>query len=642
MIVTDNDRAVMALAFLKLIPPLVRQSLLDEPEFCEIYGLKADATIIFGDSDVSFQRSKLFDAIRENLSTSSDVKVTDTGGLEWQVINQTKKGDLPELVILGGERRLRLPGFAVLSPNPTIRLRSLDAAAADVNLPQSAHTSWRAVLSSRFLEDGEIDKFHSDCRDNPIHMARSIRSEIKEGQSSVSSLVPSSRIYFDRLVGAYDGSTSIKNFAEGAGRQLLARLSAWRPYDGFLFGLLLSSHSALTDEISVEHLGAEELTKAYDFLLAHGDIISQLGAIEVGIRILPERPEIKPYLISLIEIIRDDDVAGSASGFKLLSALFVLVDGELSRTRLFSAEPPFYRRLVSLSHAALIHRQIASLAVEDDSLCNWAFNARAEQYYMQSFADMRSEPRWNPDLSAAHQVKADYFGRIMIAARKHEGNIIDCEIHALILGDDAGSIQSLGEFPRPYLPGPLEGAEDNPNAIPPELSKAIKVQLSSDKVEPSSFIALVNSAMLFQIDTDQMKLAAEVLKVGNYRLANVDDKLQLLSIMNGLALAASSGRNHMLADELRILIRRYRRDPQYDISIQEEVRICLIASASRENTNEWRTFVGEWLTELAFEELEGDDGKLLHLYLQCLCHAVPELWVSCSRADAALKAYNGL
>jgi hypothetical protein len=45
------------------------------------------------------------------------------------------------------------------------------------------------------------------------------------------------------------------------------------------------------------------------------------------------------------------------------------------------------------------------------------------------------------------------------------------------------------------------------------------------------------------------------------------------------------------------------------------------------------------LTELAFSELEGDDGTVLHSHLHCLLQAVPELWVSCARADAALKAY---
>jgi len=96
----------------------------------------------------------------------------------------------------------------------------------------------------------------------------------------------------------------------------------------------------------------------------------------------------------------------------------------------------------------------------------------------------------------------------------------------------------------------------------------------------------------------------------------------------------------MLADELRILVRIYRRDLQYALSNEEIIKICLLAASSRKDLIEWRDFVGEWLTELAFSDLEGNDGEVLHSYLQCLCRVVPELWVSCGRADAALMAYN--
>ncbi len=70
------------------------------------------------------------------------------------------------------------------------------------------------------------------------------------------------------------------------------------------------------------------------------------------------------------------------------------------------------------------------------------------------------------------------------------------------------------------------------------------------------------------------------------------------------------------------------------------MRLCLVAAASHADLNEWREFSGDWLTELAFGDLEGDDGEVLHSHLQCLCHAVPELWVSTGRADAALIAHN--
>ena len=256
----------------------------------------------------------------------------------------------------------------------------------------SALDTWRDILADRALEDDEVDPFHSDVRDTPVHLMRTIYSEMLAGKSSVSSLVPSSRRYFERLVGAHDGSASIRDYAIGAGGRFLRELSAWRPYEGFLFSLFLSSHSAMTAEIGVERLKREDLVRVYDFIERRGDMISRMGAIEVGLRILPENPEIEPFLIRLVEHIRDDDVDGSTSGFKLFSALLVLVDGELARTRLMSAEPPFYRRLASLSQATLIHRQVVKSGIECDALCEWALNSRGEQYYMQSLSDMRMEP----------------------------------------------------------------------------------------------------------------------------------------------------------------------------------------------------------------------------------------------------------
>ena len=237
-------------------------------------------------------------------------------------------------------------------------------------------------------------------------------------------------------------------------------------------------------------------------------------------------------------------------------------------------------------------------------------------------------------------MKAECFGRVMLAAMQFEANLKDSELQRLILGSEPRSLHSLSVFPSPYFPGPLEGAEDSPNALPSDLSAAIKAQLSTDEVQPSSFVALVNSAMIFQVDSGQAELAAKALKLGNYRLANVKHKSQLFTILHGLATVTAKTRSKKLADELRILVRRYRRDTQYRISSDEELQICLTAAASRASLTEWRDFVGEWLTELAFGEFRDDEGRVFHSRLHCLCHAVPELWVSCAKADAALMAFN--
>ena len=632
-------RPALAQMALEFIPSLIRSTLLEESDIQKEYGFKATSVITF-DFGVAFQHHELFNSVREILSNKGETEVTDTAGRKWKLSKDTKTEKETTLVISHDNQHVALPNFAVLSLDRKTRLRALNEIAWDINLPTSSKNTWHNVLSECSLEDGNFYKFLNDLTDTPVSIAESIRNEIVNPQVNISRLIPNSRRYFKRLVNTYDGSATIQDYATKKGRELFEQLSAWRPYDGFLFSLLLSSHSSLTAEISVKDLERDKLLSAFEFLEKYGDRISQLGAIEVGFRVLDERPEIEPFLIRLVKQLRDDDVDGEKSGFKSLSALFFFSYGELSRTRLLSSEPPFYRRLASLSHAALVHRQLINSHVDIDSFCNKAVNQRGALYYLQSLTDMRLEPRWNPNLADATQMKANFFARIMAAAKDFEKNIKSSELRNQVLGTGSGSLRSLSEFPRLYYPGPLEGTEDRLNILPTEVSEAIKDQLGAKKITPLSFTALVNFAPFFHIDSEQAELAAEALKLGKYQLAGIKDKLQLLTILNGLATVAATVRSKTLADELRILVRKYRHDTQYALSVEECITIYLVAAASRADMNDWREYCGDCLTELAFGDLEDKDGKMLHSFIQHLCHAVPELWVSCGRADAALMAFN--
>ena len=576
------------------MPLLIRNTLLEDRLFREKCEITSDAVLSIGDSVLSIRQTSFYEAIRKKHSVTDETTVVDIENRKWKLHYETEHEGPPMLVISNDEQRLVIPHFPEISADLAKRIQSLDKSAYDVNLPAEARNDWHSLLSERSLENDEVDEYLSDFRDTPVQLTRAIRNEIATGRSSVSSLVPSSRRYFERLVGKYDGSASISEYAAGAGKQFINQLLAWRQYDGFLFSLFLSSHAALTVEIDITGLESEDLVRAFNYLVEHGDTISQLGAVEVGLRVLPDRPEIEPNITRLIEAIRDNDVDSSARGLKLLSSLYILVDGEVTRKRLMADTPPFYRRLASLAQAALIHRQLVDSGI-DDRFCEWAIDNRGEHFYWQSLADMRLEPHWNPDLSVASQIKADFLGRIMIAAYNFEKNIEGCGLQNLILGNEPNSLLSKSEFPYHYFSGPLEGTEGHPNALPDDLSRAIEEQLNSeDEIGPSSFVALVNSAMIFRVNTDQAELAAKVLKIGNYRLTKIEDKTQLLAILNGLATVAATSRSTVLADELRILVRRYRSDKQYRLSLEEAMRICLVASASRKELNEWREFTGEW------------------------------------------------
>ena len=632
----------LADAALQLAPPMFRDSLLGESDFCEKYKLKTYQAVSFGLPEVRFQHSGLCAAARKVLSGRSSAQVADKDGRKYELKNIGGKGQLPELTLFHEDVMYPLPlGFIMLSSKRK-RLRFFEESASASNLPEDARDRWRSVLEKRSLEEREIQEFENDFMNTPVDMAQSIRRISAGGRIDVSFLVPCSEKYFERLVGRYDGSATVENYAAAVAGNLFRELSAWRPYEGFLSSLLLSSHSALTDEIPVERLDADELARAFDFLEKHGDRLSQLGAVEVGMRVVQSRPEIETALVRIVRNIRDDDPNGESSGFKHLQALFCLVDGELSRTHLLSSKPPFYRRQAALSQAALINRQMANSPADIDLFCQSALVIRSGESYLQSLVDMRLEPRWVPDLWTSAQIKANFVGRIMAAAARYEQNIENSELYGLVLGTSAESLQFAG-VPFYYdLPGPLEGNPELAKSLPPWAGTAIEEQVNSDRLTPLSFGALVNSGRNFLVDLRQTELVARALKRADYRIADLQGRSQLLAVLDGLAAVAATARSRSLADVLRILVRKYRRDAQYPVPVAEDVKICLMAAASRTDPDEWRTFVGDWMTELASGELKSEDGELLHLQLLYLCRIVPELRVSCDKAWAALRAYNAL
>ena len=141
------ERAAMAGAALKLAPPLIRMSLLDDRRFREEYGFKTKAMIAFGSSGFSIQRSELFDAVRAVLAGEGPTALTDVEGRTWTLTNDARKGELPHLVLSSDQQRLALPDFSVLSGDASTRIRSLKESASDVNLPLSAQEEWRSILA---------------------------------------------------------------------------------------------------------------------------------------------------------------------------------------------------------------------------------------------------------------------------------------------------------------------------------------------------------------------------------------------------------------------------------------------------------------------------------------------------------------
>lgn len=638
---SPGSKTLLAAVALESVPPSIQAELLADNDFVGQYEINTKNVISFGSSGHSFQRSVLFNKVRALLDSDEPVNIEDADGCVWSVEKDSSSEGGPTLVASGNGKRLVLPNFGTLSQDVEIRIKAFEELTADVNLPVGDCQEWRNILLERPLTDDEESFLQEDIQDTPVYVERHVRDEMQKGRSSISSLVPRSRRYYERLVGKYDGSETITDYAAGSGGELLKELIQPNSLAGMVHALLLSSHSSLIEAMPVEQLDADDLISVYEYVDQQGDLLACLGAIEVGFRLLPRYPEITPHILGLVHSIRDDDLHDNRNNFALFSSLFVFVDGEIARLRLHIDKPPFYRRLVSLAQAALIHRQIIQSAFDYEEFADWAYTQRGEHFYFQSLVDMRKEPRWSPDLVEASQFQQEFFGRVINASRRYEEHIVDVELRELALSTDPKSILAISDGLRPYYSGPLEGVGDCPNPLPEEIERTIDSQLDEEKVDFSSFIALVNSAMVFRVTQEQAELAAKKLTMGNYRLTNVGTKEQLLRLLRGLATVAAVTRSTNLANEVRILMRIYLRDLEFNIPTDQAFWIGLVAAASYSNLKQWREYVGEWVTELAFGDLDQHMAEVVHSHLTVLLQIVPELWAQCAKADAALKAILG-
>lgn len=638
MVVNSNEHSALALALLQLYPPSVRESLIRDPAFRNNYGLKVDSKIAFGDSGVFFQRSTLFNGIRRILADrGSQPTLKDAAGEEWR-LELVEKDNEYRVALSQGDRRFLLPDFLALSSDQRERVNNFELKAEEVNLPQQTIDRWCEILSSSALSDDEIDALHTEFKETPTRVAAQIRSEIEKGESNLSSLVPRSEQYFERLVGECQQSLNISEYVRTGAQDHIRQIMSWRAYDGLLLALLLSSHSLNSAAIEIDQIKEEPLIQAYDWLQSNGDRISQLGAIEIGLPILDRQPKIEHFVTNMIAQIRDDNVDDERSRFQLLSALIILVEGELSRTKVLRGKPPFWRRLSSIAQASLIEREIVGLGIDIADFSSWAIQARGQLFYLQTMSDLRSEPRWHPDLVFSHQLKAEFIGRIVSAAEMNASKIKTPALHEMLLGEGPESLRSLIEFPFTFLPGPLEGGLELQTAPPAETAKKIEEQLSADVLHPMSFAGLVNSALIFRLDSHQAQLASKALRSVKHQLRQANNKEELFIVLRGLATVAAVTRSVELAEELRILTRRCRNEPGHSLSAENAMWIGLTAAAAHLELTDWCRFVGEWVTELSFQSLQHDEMERLHSHIEKLCHIVPELWHTCGRAEAALSA----
>ena len=642
MDIEEHDmKPLYADAAIKLFPPVVRDEIWSDHKFVLSLGLSTDAMLSLVEVGVAFKRSVFYESIRGLLSKQDEsVEISDNENKVWSLCLNDKG-----IIELRREEVVyRLPGFSFLSPSSKERLsRFLDNASKN-NLSPDILSAWKETLTERPLLDDEVDAFEKDVTNTPVDCAEKVWSEISSGSSEIATLCPGKIEYYSGLIGISNETATFDEYLNSDLKAHIESLMKWRGVEGLYWAFLLCAHHSVSQVLSdyVGSLPPDDLNSLYKIVEREGDILSRIGAVEVGLLILKERPEVGGALESLVRQVLDQKSLNKDRSCELLSALFVLVDGENCQNRTLPDVSPSLRRLASFSQASLLSRQLISAHIDVESFSKWAFSARGHDYYLSNMIDLRVEPRWMPDSIAPEQLRHEFIGRLNNAASMVSQETCSDVLYNLLRGEIDGGLIDQIEFIHSSMPGPLEGRDDKGPAPPKEILDIVDKQLNSDEVDAKSFISLVNSCLIYRLDVSFSERAAKILAENRNRLDLSGNGEELLAVLNGLACVAATSRSVSLADELRVLIRIYRREPNVNINISDFAGLGMIISAVNSDFQAWCEYVGQWFSELSFENISYDEAVMLESYISGLCKLVPELWITLGSARAACKSVISL
>lgn len=626
----------LAGAAMRTFPRQLRAGVLGRDDFRERFGLGMDAVLSVSPIDAQFLRSELFGAARQVLSGAvSSIEVRSRQRDAWFVTAGSPYG----ITLTRGGAACAVPEAVCVSPDSTVRLDWLRQQIGHYAALKSHLAAWQKTLAQRALEDDELEPLLSDLRVMPWRVSASIRQAVASGSFGPADLVPPDIRYFELLSAAPENGTGLRDYFATAVAAYVRGLIDGDTREGLKWAFLLGSHSSLADLIDVTSARRDEVVGAFAWIASHGDRVSQVAAIECGLRLLHDWPEFEPSLAAMTRAIAADKPDEPGGRLQLVSGLVALVEGEVARRNVARGRPPFWRRLVTIAHAGTLEREVLARGLDLAGIAKWALNSGGSLYYLQTLVDLRREPRWFPDFLAADQLKAEWIGRVWSAAERNRDNVPVGELSEILWGDGAASIKSQLVFPGAWLPGPLEGGLEAVRDLPAELADSIRASLEAEELTPTSFHGLVNGSLILRVDSRLSGLAAEGLRRTGYQLRRVSASDDHFSLLHGLAKVAAVTRSAELAGEVRILVRAVSRGRSKRLSPEACARIALVASAANSEQSDWAKSVGDWLTELAFSEMTAEEAVTLQSDVQSLLHIDPDLWGTCGRAEAALAAF---
>jgi hypothetical protein len=578
-------RAAVLLAqkWINDLPVALRNRLIDRDAFLPRFGLTFSATIsVEIDGTVAeFNLDELYVAVTAALNGSAPTPVTDRSGVCWEVAAGDRGASTCSDPASG--RKFLVEHAPLFARDAECRLVYLCKLADEYALDEAARVPWLDEIASGPLTAARLGLLMRDVGDTPKAFHDSIRRALRHGPIDVPQMVPLARRYFARLLKPWGGEADLRVYAETLDQHCLGGSLA----DQVSHALLWSGHASTAPTKRVASAPPDVLREVVDRLLPRIDLWSLTGLLEALLARGDAATDLRDLSQTLLGRVKEIASTGN-DRFNMTSALVMLVDGFLHSSGMFADAPPFWRRLASISHAALLERAIGNLCAPPEKFVQWAMKYGA-QFQATTLVDLRLEPQWSWFFLEPAQLRQELLGRVLSACERHRSHVVAIGYEDHVFGASADSIASQVSVLYSALPGPLEGKASQAQVPDAGFGDAVETGLADasipllQRVRGTAHMACLGALPPRVLD----QLASAV-----HDLSKLDEQPgtieQLSDSLMGLSMAAARSRSTTLADEIDALLRTY---PSIPISIRFTVGMTLCAI--HEDAERWRAAVAQ-------------------------------------------------
>lgn len=621
---------------LGILPMFLRQKLVEDRSFREKIDFSAEEFVTYGE-DAVFPRSLFFKKVSDALNGVRDQsEIEDQAGNRWFLSREQISSGRVVLKIANDSESFFAAEFFVFLSDASERLRELDVALKDHGFPSSGLSEWKDLLRERALTIDELEEFSKDTMKTPFAFLKVFRRKMEGTNVRAEDMVPKDIEYYENLSGKGDHN-NLSGLVSEAISRVVADYLAWDSEVGPQMALPLCSHPSISSAIANSGIKKSQLTELAEWVREHGDVFSKVGIVEVALSAAHNSQELGKVLDDIVQQIISLDPEDKSGPLQFMMSLIVLVESEVSRTRVLRHWTPFRRRLATFAHAAILARE-AEGRIDIEHLSDWIMENHAHRFYLQNLIDLRAEPRWLPDYLSPSQLKQELLGRLANAAGGMSGDLPQGPLHDTLDPQNPDSAFNRMRTIKSLFPGPLEGADSSLRPpIPKELEDELDSSLSAGVLTARSVAALINTTGLFMVGSEKAERAVEIIRASNFRFVENMDDVERFSLTHGLAEVASRLRSESLARSVLAMARSCRDESRHGGRYREEVIISLVAAGAFEGVDSWKMFLGSWLKELCFSVSKSDAAEL-EASIEMICSVEPRLRSELGAGLAALSS----